>query len=104
MQHIIGGNVRVQFFEGPVVQNRTKPVISPDRQMHPAVGAHIQAFGPDLAGGAAAALFALHELGFMPDGPGIPPGFQLKGAFPHPAGEQVSDLVHGVLPQMCAVM
>ena len=45
-----------------------------------AVGADVKAAGPDGAGGAAAALFALHELGFMPDGPGIPPGFQLKRA------------------------
>ena len=87
-----------------MVQHQTEPVVATDGHVIAAVGADVKAAGPDGAGGAAAALFALHELGFMPDGPGIPPGFQLKRAFPHPAGEQVSDLVHGVLPQMCAVM
>ena len=103
-EHILRGQVGVQLPEAAVVQHQTEPVVAADGHVIAAVGADVKAAGPDGAGGAAAALLALHELGFMPDGPGIPPGFQLKGAFPHPAGEQVSDLVHGVLPQMCAVM
>ena len=86
------------------VQHQTEPVVAADGHVIAAVGADVKAAGPDGAGGAAAALFALHELWFVPDGPGIPPGLELEGAFPHPAGEQVSDIVHGVLPQTCAVM
>ena len=87
-----------------MVQHQAEPVVAADGHMVAAVGADVKAFRPQGAGGAAAALLALHELWFVPDGPGIPPGFQLERAFPHPAGEQVSDLVHGVLPQTCAVM
>ena len=42
---------------------------------------------------AAAALLALHELGLVPDGPGVPLGFQLEGALPHTARQQVFDQV-----------
>jgi len=56
-----------------VVQHQTEPVVAADGHVIAAVGADVKAAGPDGAGGAAAALFALHELGFMPDGPGIPP-------------------------------
>ena len=101
MQHIIGGNVRVQLFKGPVVQNRTKPVISPDRQMHPAVGAHIQAFGPDLAGGAAAALFAGNKLRRHPvwrGRTGIAAGFQLKAALLRAGRKQLFNGTHPAIP------
>ena len=97
-EHILRRQVGVQLPEAAVVQHQAEPVVAADGHVIAAVGADVKAAGPDGAGGAAAALFALYELGVMPDGPGIP------RAFPHPAGEQVSDLVHGVLPQTCAVM
>ena len=36
--------------------------------MYPAIGAYIQAFGPDLAGGAAAAFFTFNKLRLHPAG------------------------------------
>lgn len=72
MQHIVGRNVRVQFFKGSMIQNRTEPIIGPDGQMHPAVGANIQAFGPNLTGGAAAAFFAGDNCGGTQLGAAVP--------------------------------
>ena len=104
MQHILRGQICIQLPEAAVVQHQTEPVIPADGHVIAAVGADIKAFRPQGAGGAAAALLALHELRFVPDGSGIPFGLQLEGALPHPAGEQVSDIVHSVQPQTCAVM
>ena len=104
MQHILRGQICIQLPEAAVVQHQAEPVIPADGHVIAAVGADIKAFRPQGAGGAAAALLALHELRFVPDGSGIPLGFQLKGALPHPAGEQVSDIVHSVQPRTCAVM
>ncbi len=68
MQHIVGGKVWIQFLKGSVVQNRAEPVIGSNGQMYPAIGAYIQAFGPDLAGGAAAAFFTFNKLRLHPAG------------------------------------
>ena len=101
MQHIVGRNVRVQFFKGSVIQNRTKPIIGPDGQMHPAVGANIQAFGPNLTGGAAAAFFAGDKLRRHPVGrcrTGIAAGFHLKAALLRAGREQLFNGTHSAIP------
>ena len=103
-EHILRRQVCIQFPEAAVIQYQTQPVVSADGHVIAAVGADEKAFGPQGACCAAAALLALHELGLVPDGPGVPLGFQLEGALPHPAGEQISDIVHRFLPQTCAVM
>lgn len=72
MQHIVGGKVWIQFLKGSVVQNRAEPVIGSNGQMYPAIGAYIQAFGPDLAGGAAAAFFTFNKLRLHPAGAAVP--------------------------------
>ena len=76
------------------VQHKAQAVVRTDGLVIAAVGADEEALGPDLAGGTAAALLAFHKLRLMPCHTGIPPGFELEGALPHPAREQVSDVVH----------
>ena len=104
IQHILRGKVSIQFPEAAVVQHQAEPVVPADGHVIAAVGADVQAFRPQGAGSAAAALLALYELRLVPDGPGVPLGLELEGALPHPAGEEISDIVHGSLPQICAVM
>lgn len=72
MQNIVGGKVWIQFLKGSVVQNRAEPVIGSNGQMYPAIGAYIQAFGPDLAGGAAAAFLHSTNCGCTQPGAAVP--------------------------------
>ena len=104
VQHILRIKVSVQFPETAVIQHQTEPVIPANGHVIAAVGADIQAFAPQGAGSAAAALLALHKLRLVPDSSGIPLGLQLESALPHPVGEQISDIIHRMFPQICAVM
>ena len=78
VQHILRIKVSVQFPEAAVIQHQTEPVIPANGHVIAAVGADIQASGPQGAGSAAAALLALHKLLLVPDGTGIPLGLQLE--------------------------
>ena len=104
VQHILRIKVSVQFPKAAVIQHQTEPVIPANGHVIAAVGADIQAFGPQGAGSAAAALLALHKLRLVPHRSGIPLGLQLESALPHPVGEQISDIIHRMFPQICAVM
>ena len=97
MQHIVGGKVWIQFLKGSVVQNRAEPVIGSNGQMYPAIGAYIQAFGPDLAGGAAAAFFTFNKLRLHPAGrsrTSIAADFQLEAALLLAGREQLFNGIH----------
>ncbi len=104
VQHILRIKVSVQFPEAAVIQHQTEPVIPANGHVVAAVGADVKASCPQGACGAAAALLALHKLRLVPDGTGIPLGLQLESALPHPVGEQISDIIHRMFPQICAVM
>ncbi len=96
MQHIVGGKVWIQFLKGSVVQNRAEPVIGSNGQMYPAIGAYIQAFGPDLAGGAAAAFYIL-TIAAAPAGrsrSSIAADFQLEAAPCWLTGNSFSNGIH----------
>ena len=93
-QHVLRGQLCVQLPETAAVQHKAQAVVRADGLMIAAVGADEEALGPDLAGGTAAALLAFHKLRLMPRHTGVPPGFELEGTLPHPAREQVSDVVH----------
>ena len=97
MQHIVGGKVWIQFLKGSVVQNRAEPVIGSNGQMYPAIGAYIQAFGPNLAGGAAAAFFTFNKLRLHPAGrsrTSIAADFQLEAALLLADREQLFNGIH----------
>ena len=82
---------------GSVVQNRAEPVIGSNGQMYPAIGAYIQAFGPDLAGGAAAAFFTFNKLRLHPAGrsrTSIAADFQLEAALLLADREQLFNGIH----------
>ena len=93
-QHVLRGQLCIHLPETAAVQHKAQAVVRTDGLVIAAVGADEKALSPGLGGGTAAALLAFHKLRLMPRHTGIPPGFELEGALPHPAREQVSNVVH----------